>query len=1041
MSGHEFRFAKGWTKFTSAAIAGSFVLVSAQAALAGHNDNLNFREFRAQNPSVDRHTARRMFQDENRQQRLQDAGRFLRIQPIFNSAATTNNSTNVVTTHTHQIHDRQNRIRSVQLTDNGRISRLRSGFDLDLTSGNRNIALGQNLFENGGSVSITVGGETKTYSAGSMVSAAEYVAVKQALGGGQTVTIDRSGRATGGNIDLETMASDRSTFRASELVIPTNVTTSGDFSRNSDFRLLGDLNNYGTLQAVSSDGSARNGSIRAVDINNYKGATISSNISNLTLHASGDLNNFGTIESTGGLTLAADGSINNRGTARATNNFSLQSATINNRGTIESTSGNVNVDGSSLQVLTVNNTGGTLKALNGAINIRDTSYNGTFNTALTGGDLLSREVNINAGQATANVYVGELTGVVNQTGLATHVSASTDVLNLGSICLTGDPTFYNTAGDINITADLKVAENLVLVASRNITSVDGVTIQAGDATKGYEMNFIAGASFTPSGGANSPTLPPLTGAGGVTVQAKSSKTGGGILFGNNVQILSQATSLAGNTDGNGILMVAFGKSGTAGTVDISGATIKTGGSGTGKNGDFYVLASSTKGTVIKTGIIDTTGGSDFSTYGQNGSVGIYTVDIVTNDGNPVVYNAQGTVTSGNYLTGNNLNKTGNILVTDTAAPIDIKANFLSIDGGSVTQNAQVDASGSAEIVATSTITGSAAANYKSALNIFLIAQNIGTAAQPINVEGDDVESFGPGLKYATTNYVRINGTGPVVISGNSKGTLIFDAPTRVVSALPFGAQIAGKDIILNTQAIGILRNVVASSSATITTDTGNINSGQFLNAFSTPSLTLISNSGNIGSSGSDFKLPAGVSTVAAKTTSGNIFLNSFDGSKLTVTQLEATAGSVSLKAANSVTLPAVVTAGAGTLTVALTQGTLTGSGVIFGKDGISLSSADAKGKISLLKNTTLDSNAAVAGEGDISLSVGPTVVGPAPPPPSSIQLNNTGTGVITITGTGLTGKTPVNKINVVESADILINNGTTSSKNISLGGNVIITAQ
>ena len=141
------------------------------------------------------------------------------------------------------------------------------------------------------------------------------------------------------------------------------------------------------------------------------------------------------------------------------------------------------------------------------------------------------------------------------------------------------------------------------------------------------------------------------------------------------------------------------------------------------------------------------------------------------------------------------------------------------------------------------------------------------------------------------------------------------------------------------------------------------------------------------------------------------------------------------------TLPAVVTAGAGTLTVALTQGTLTGSGVIFGKDGISLSSADAKGKISLLKNTTLDSNAAVAGEGDISLSVGPTVVGPAPPPPSSIQLNNTGTGVITITGTGLTGKTPVNKINVVESADILINNGTTSSKNISLGGNVIITAQ
>lgn len=1039
MSGQEFRFAKGWTKLTSAAIAGSFVLVTAQAAFAGHNDNLNFRDFRAQNPSVDRHTARRMFQDENRQQRLQDSGRYLHIQPIFNSAATTSNSTTVTNTHSHQIHDRQNRIRSVQISDNGRLAHLRSGLDLDLTSSTRNIALGQNLFENGGSVSITVGGETKTYSAGSMVSAAEYVAVKQALGGGQTVTIDHSGRATGGNIDLETMASDRSTFRASELVIPVNVTTSGDFSRNSDFRLLGDLNNYGTLHALSGDGSPRSGSIRAVDINNFKGATISSDISNLTLKASGDLNNFGTIESTGAVTLAADGSINNRGTARATNDLSLQSANINNRGTIESTHGNINIEGSSLQALSVNNSSGTIKALNGSINLRDASYTGAFDTTVSGGDLLSREVNVNAGQATANVNVGELTGIVNQSGLASHLTASTDTLNLGVVCMTGDPTIYNTAGDINITANITVAENLVLVASKNITSADGITVQAGDATKGYEINFIAGAAIVPSGGSNTPTVPPLSGAGGVTLSGKASKTGGSILLGTGVSVLSQSTSLVGNTDGNGILMVAMGTK--AGKVDLSGTTVKTGGSGTGKNGDFYVLAAATKGDVIKTGIVDTTGGSDFSTTGQNGTVGFYTVDITTSDGSPVVYDAFGKVSSGNYLTGNNLNKTGNILVTDTAAAIDIKAYDLNIDGGSIVQNAQTDASRSAELIAVTSITGGTSANYKAGNNIFLIAQNIGTAASPIIVDAPDVESFGTNLQYANSNYVKITGTGPVIVTGNSKGTLLFDAPTRVVSSIPFGAQLAGKDIILNTQAIGILRNVVASNSTTVTTDTGNIASGQFLGAFSTKSLTLMSNSGNIGSSGSDFILPAGVSTVAAKTASGNIFLRSFDGTKLTVTQLEATAGSVSLKAANSVTLPAVVTAGAGTLTVALTQGTLTGSGVIFGKDGISLSSADAKGKISLLKNTTLDSNAAVAGEGDISLSVGPTVVGPAPPPPSSIQLNDTGTGVITITGTGLTGKTPVNKINVVESADILINNGTTSSKNISLGGNVIITAQ
>lgn len=1036
MSGHEFRFIKGWARFTSAAIAGSLVLATAQTAVAGHNDNLNFRDFRAQNTSIDRYTARKMFQDVHRQQRLQDSGRYdLHIQPMNTSGATTNASnSNVQLPQSHRIHSHEPRNRSIQLSDSGQIVRFKSGLDLDLGSNSRNITLGQNLFADGGSVEITEGGESKTLSAGSIVTAAEYVAVKQALNGGQTVTIDRNGRATGGNVDLESIASDRAALRASELVIPVNVTTSGDFSRNSDFRLLGNLDNYGTLHALSSDDSSRSGSIRAVDINNYKGATISSDISSLTLDASGDLNNYGTIQSTGALTLAAAGSVNNHGTTRATSDLSLVSSNINNSGLLQSTSGNVNVDGSASAVLNVDNSKGTLQALNGAINIRNASYNGTFDTYVQGGDLRSKDVNIYAGQANANLAVGDLTGVVNEYGLASHVTASTDSLNLGSICLTGDPTFYNTAGDINITSSINVSENLVLVASKNITSANGVSIQAGSAATGFEINLIAGAAFTPSGGANSPTLPPLTGAGGVSLSGKGSKTGGGVLLGTGVTVSTQAQPSAGNTDGQGVLMVAFGKKGTAGTIDVSGTTIKTGGSGTGKNGDVYLLAASTKGDVIKTGIIDTSGGSDVSTNGQQGVVGIYTVDIVTSDGLPVVYDAQGKVTSGNFLTGNNLNSKGNILVTDTAAPIDIKAYDLRIDGGTITQNAQTDAARSAELIANGAITNGANANYKAASNIFLIGTDIGTQANPITVDSPDVESFGTNLQFANGNYVRITGTGPVILSGNSKSTLLFDAPTRVVSALPFGAQLQGTDVIINTQSIGILRNVIGTN-VTITTDTGNINSAQFLNTFSAKNLTLTSKTGNI-----NFSLPATVQTLATKTDTGNINITSVSGNTLTVTMLEATAGSIDLKAQSSVTLPAVVKAGGGTLSVDLARGTLTGGGTIFGKYGVTLASDDANGTISLLKNTTIDTNSDIAGQGDITLSAGPTVVGPAPPPPSTIQLNDTGTGSITITGTGLTGKSPTNKINLTGTADILINNGTTSAKNISLGGNVIITA-
>src|SRR5262249_12037556 len=155
------------------------------------------------------------------------------------------------------------------------------------------------------------------------------------------------------------------------------------------------------------------------------------------------------------------------------------------------------------------------------------TYDGTSDTYVGGGDLLSNQLNVNAGQGTANVYVNQLTGVVNETGNAAHVAASTGTLNIGNVCLAGDPTIYNLDGDIAITGNIDSFERLVLVASGNITAADGVTIHAGNGTRGFGIEMIAGASFVLTGGgggagafASVTNIPPLDPVSGVDLNGK-----------------------------------------------------------------------------------------------------------------------------------------------------------------------------------------------------------------------------------------------------------------------------------------------------------------------------------------------------------------------------------------------------------------------------------------------------------------------------------------------------------------------------------------
>ena len=118
-----------------------------------------------------------------------------------------------------------------------------------------------------------------------------------------------------------------------------------------------------------------------------------------------------------------------------------------------------------LAIYSVNNYKGEISAVAGAINVRDASYTGSSNSYIYGGDLFSQELNLHSGLGTADANVKSLTGVINGTGTASHVRASTDVLTIGNVCLTGDPTFFNTSGGILINNDVIVQEDLVFVAS------------------------------------------------------------------------------------------------------------------------------------------------------------------------------------------------------------------------------------------------------------------------------------------------------------------------------------------------------------------------------------------------------------------------------------------------------------------------------------------------------------------------------------------------------------------------------------------------
>lgn len=839
-------------------------------------------------------------------------------------------------------HDLNLQRRTTQLTDRGEVG-LRAGVDFDLSSIEANVVIGSKLLGPGSSIKITVGGMVKEVNAGDHVTASEYLAVKQVLATGhQDIQMNSKGAAVGGQFDLSQISSRNDQVRADDFVIPENVIGYADLGRKSTFQVEGDLTNSGSLIALPSETRRHTGIVfGARSILNNSGAIISTSpvdsgamtdaTIDLTLLARNNVENYGTISSSGDLTISAGEIVVNHsgGTVSSSAGVSLEAPSLVNAGLIESQNSSVQID--SVGTLNVDNRDGVIGAAQGAIALRGQDYRGSFDTNLVGGDLLSREFNVNAGQGTANIDVRKLTGKLNQTGFASHVSSITDELVLGQICLTGDPTIKNV-GDITLTGDLVVGEALTIISSGSISSIGDLSIIVGDNTSGFPLTIVAGANIT-TGGADTPSIPPV-GAGVATSINGASATGGRIDFDNSgsVTISTRSTSLTGNRDGGDVILAAFEGS-TAGAIDLDGSSIFTGGVGTGSNGNVTFIANT-----IFANLIDTTG----STNTLTGAISLQGAQ----PANGVVsWAANGQLTAGSLSAGSFAASTGVVVTSDLTAGalIDLRGEIVGVVSGNLRT---VNPFGSISIEGLDTSTSrdtvefalgstafTASLLLNSADNIasirtnasFISAQAVGAISNFISVNPEPVVFSGSAGNFIDANFVGsvvsdsinpviapsrltlISAEGSIGLAANSplifasniielqapKGNVFvqsaggttFRGGTQNIAGGTYslvvgsnlsafaGAEISGKRVVLNSSGnLNLVGSYSATESMSITSD-GIINNATISGTLTTPSLTVTSLSQSIGTDAATrFNAGIGVKAVEAISLTDSVFL-------------------------------------------------------------------------------------------------------------------------------------------------------------------------
>lgn len=426
-------------------------------------------------------------------------------------------------------------------------------------------------------------------------------------------------------------------FSAESLQGVTNLSVSQgavaviDFSTAGSVSLAGNLTNSGSIYAVSNT-PGTTASFNSLNIFNNSGALLTSVLPsggisgysnaisnlNLSLNAVQNIVNSGTISSAGSLAMSA-ASIANQGTMAAISTITaITQQNLINAGTIASSAGNINITALAAHDLLINNTNGTLQALLGNISLNATNSDALhkLTMAICGGDLVAKCIDITNIKGNVEVDVAKIDGALNITAGAAHVTAATPTLTIGQMNLTGDPTFYNTAGDILITTDLDLRPNtsivgasaLAIVASGNISASNGVTFittnaapntlkAAGDPSSYWDGNttggsiwLVAGASFTatPTDASTSsvsypskplppfvPFNPPGDTTNTLTISGRSSSGGNVMLTGVSLNTQSGYAYASGSSGSSGDVMIAAYSDGAGNNGNIQIGDINT----------------------------------------------------------------------------------------------------------------------------------------------------------------------------------------------------------------------------------------------------------------------------------------------------------------------------------------------------------------------------------------------------------------------------------------------------------------------------------
>lgn len=355
-------------------------------------------------------------------------------------------------------------------------NRTRTPIDLDLTSTER--TLSPTRLPESGSVDIKLGESTRTISQGSLLTPAESLALYQMNSTGhQSIALGLQGNAIGGSLIM----GEKFDRYVNSLVIPEGVTAIRDFGTTSALNLAGNLINAGAIQAVSSNAAVQTATIAAQNITNQPTGVISSLISptsafntnlvqnlNLSFIAAKDFVNAGVIQSAGALSISAGQSIINSATSsssmtptmQAFNNINLSALSGNfvNGGLITAEVGNINIMSGLLNDVHFDNAGGLLKASLGAINFRDPSFSSAANLFIESGSLEAKQINLFSGAGRVAARLSNVDGILNTYAESVSIGVSTDVLELGEMCITGDPIYWNDSGDIVISNNLDFSD-------------------------------------------------------------------------------------------------------------------------------------------------------------------------------------------------------------------------------------------------------------------------------------------------------------------------------------------------------------------------------------------------------------------------------------------------------------------------------------------------------------------------------------------------------------------------------------------------------